>query len=140
MAARRYKVWRRAYRAPTPAIPDADERRRIIDACERLIRDVLQPRYLPEIKPTERNYPIYIHGAYAAGRYRFIQRFRSGHAESRGLEFDSPFARLDRMGPDCFNLQWMRHTGEWWPLHRGVTFEEALRLPETNGLLHPIPL
>jgi hypothetical protein len=32
------------------------------------IRDVLKPRFLPQVRPTEWNYVIDIHGAWAAGR------------------------------------------------------------------------
>ncbi len=114
------------------------EKRMIVDACEALIRDVLKPRFLPSISPTAFNYPIDIRGAWAAGRYRFIQRYRSGMPHNIGEEFDRPFTRLDRMGADRFDIQWMRHTGKWWRLHSGVTLAEALHVLQTDGLLHPL--
>lgn len=110
----------------------------IVTACETFITDVLKPRFLPEIRPTEWNYVIDIHGAWAAGRYRFLQRYRSGMAHNRGEEFDAPFARIDRVGPDRFDIYWMRHTEKWWRLHAAVTFREALHILETDGLLHPL--
>lgn len=39
----------------------------IIASRETFIRDVLKPRFLPEIRPTEWNYVIDIHGAWVAG-------------------------------------------------------------------------
>lgn len=132
----RQRIWMAA--PARPSRPDPLEAARIIAACEALIRDVLKPRFLPEIRPTQWNYPIDIRGAWQAGRYRFYQRYRSGQAENLGEEFDAPFARIDRLGPDRFDVQWMRHTGKWWRLHAGVTFEEALRLIETDGHLHPL--
>ena len=42
--------------------PSAEEKLAITAACQRLIADVLTPRYLPEIKPTKFNYPIAIYG------------------------------------------------------------------------------
>ncbi len=107
-------------------------------ACESFIRDVLKPRFLPQIRPTDWNYVVDIHGAWAAGRYRFMQRYRSGMAHNRGEEFDAPFARIDRVGPDRFDIYWMRHTGKWWRLHVGVTLVEALEILETDGVLHPV--
>jgi len=98
----------------------------------------LKPRFLPKIRPTEWNYVIDIHGAWAAGRYRFIQRYRSGMQHNRGEEFDAPFARIDRMGRGRFDIYWMRHTGKWWRLYTGVTLAEALRILETDGILHPV--
>jgi hypothetical protein len=68
----------------------------------------------------------------------FMQRYRSGWEHNRGEEFDAPFARIDRMGPDRFDIYWMRHAGKWWRLHAGVTLADALRILETDGVLHPV--
>ena len=121
-----------------PQKPDEAEKKAIIAACEALITDVLKPRFLPEIRPTEFNYPIDIKGAWAGGRYRFIQRYRSGREASAGVEFDAPFARIDRVGPDRFDIYWMRANERWWKLHTGVSLAEALKLLETEELLHPL--
>ena len=127
--------------APAPArpkLPDAAEKRAIVAACKALIRDVLKPSDLPVITPTAWNYAVDIHGAYGGGRYRFMVRYRSGFEENRGQEFDSPFARIDRMGPDNFDVHWARHTGEWLRLRDGLTLAEALREVETNEVLRPL--
>lgn len=125
-------------RAPRPVSPDALEKAVIIAACEAFIRDFLKPRFLSQITQTQWNYVIDIHGAWAAGRYRFVQRYRSGMKHNSGEEFDAPFARIDRMAPDNFDIYWMRHTGKWWRLHSGVSLAEALRLLETDNVLHPV--
>jgi len=132
------KRWIRTVPAARPAAVDELEKQAIIASCETFIRDVLRPRFLPEIRPTEWSYVIDIHGAWAAGRYRFIQRYRSGMEHNPGEEFDAPFARIDRMGQDHFDIHWMRHTGTWWRLHTGMTLVEALRILETDGILHPV--
>jgi hypothetical protein len=128
------KVWVQTFR---PVPPKEAEKQTIIAACEAFIRDVLKPRFLPEIEPTKWNYPIDIRGAWAGGRYRFIKRFRSGFEDNRGEEFDAPFARIDRRGPDTFDVYGMRHTGQWWRLHTGVTLAEALQAIETDPMLCP---
>lgn len=120
-----------------PSRIDEAEKRAIVAACDAFVRDVLKPRFLPEITPTEWNFVIDIRGVWSGGRYRFIQRYRSGMAHNRGEEFDAPFARIDRLGRDRFDIYWMRHTGKWWRLHTGVTLAEALRILETDGILHP---
>jgi hypothetical protein len=99
---------------------------------------VLKPRFLPQIKPTEFNYPVEIFGDWRAGRYRFMQRYRSDSPNRVSDEFDAPFARLDHMGPNSFDIYWMRHNGNWWPLYRGVTLDQALRLMIDDGHLHPL--
>ena len=124
-------------RACRPNLPDDAEKQMIVAACEAFIVDILKPRFMPQIRPTW-NYVIDIHGAWAAGRYRFMQRYRSGMEYNRGEEFDAPFARIDRMGPDRFDIYWMRHTCKWWRLHTGVTLVEVLQILETDGVLHPV--
>ena len=135
MARERRGTW--AARAARGMPPDEAEKRAIVGACEAFIRNVLKPRFLPEIAPSEWNYVVDIRGAWAGGRYRFMQRYRSGMEHNRGEEFDAPFARIDRIGPDRFDIYWMRHTGQWWRLHVGVTLVEALQILETDGILHP---
>jgi hypothetical protein len=125
--------------APKPKPADEAEKRKIIAACEEFIHDVLKPRFQLRIQPTKWNYPVDIRGAWAGGRYRFMQRYRSGMEHNRGEEFDAPFARIDRMGPDRFDINWMRHTGKWWRLYTGVTLTEALKILEDDGVLHPLP-
>ena len=133
-------TWQRASRPPP--VGEA-ERNAIVAACEALIRDVLKPRFLPEIRPTDWNYPVDIRGDWRGGRYRFMQRYRSGMAHNRGEEFDAPFARLDRMGPDRFDIQWMRHTGQWWRLHTGLHAGRGTPHPRNRwypapGLMRPM--
>lgn len=75
------------------------EKAAITAACQRLIDEVLKPRFLPVIRPTEFNYPVDICGKWHGTRYRFIQRYRSGFPENLGEEFDAPFTRLDGISP-----------------------------------------
>jgi hypothetical protein len=114
------------------------EKTAVTVACQRLIDQVLKPRFLPVINPTKFNYPIDIHGKWHGTRYRFIQRYRSGFPETMNEEFDSPFARLDWVGRDRFDIQWHRHTGAWYCLYRGMSLAEALIAIETDGILQPV--
>ena len=124
-------------RRPRSKDLSAAEKDIITVACQRLIDEVLKPRRLPVVRPTEFNYPIDIRGKWHGTRYRFIQRYRSGFPENLGEEFDAPFARLDWIGPRRFDVQWHRHTGEWYRLYRDLSLEEALKAIQTDELLHP---
>ena len=115
----------------------AAEKSEVTAACQHLIDGFLKPRFLPAIRPTQFNYPVDIIGKWHGTRYRFIQRYRSGFAENRGEEFDAPFARVDRISHNRFDLQWHRHTGEWFCLHRGLTLPGAIDRLRSDGLLHP---
>ena len=109
----------------------------VVATCQRFIDEVLKPRFLPTIRPTQFNYPVDIHGKWHGNRYRFLQRYRSGHPENLGEEFDAPFARLDWAGGDRFDIQWHRHTGAWFCLYRGLSLDEALKTIQDDGILHP---
>jgi hypothetical protein len=118
-----------------------EEKQEIAAACERFIADTLKPRFLPEICPTGFNYPVDIFGRWHGSKYSFITRYRSGFAENRGEEFNAAFARLDHVEDHLqeirFDVMWHRHTGQWFRRHAAVALEEALRLIESDGLLHP---
>ena len=121
----------------SPTISEA-ERMAITVTCQRFIDEFLKPRFLPAIRPTEFNYPIDILGKWHGTRYRFIQRYRSGFPDNLGEEFDNPFARLDWVSRDRFNIQWHRHTGAWHCLYRSLSLAEALNTIQSNGILHPV--
>lgn len=112
----------------------------IASKCERFIARVLIPKFLPEIVPTQWNYPVDISGRWRGSKYSFLVRFRSGFPGDAGEEFESGFVRLDHApgGPEFhFDVMWHRHTGQWWPVYRAVTLEEALHAIETDGVLRP---
>ncbi|GGC15975.1 hypothetical protein GCM10011494_38610 [Novosphingobium endophyticum] len=93
-------------RAARPNLPHDAEKQMIVAACDAFIVEVLKPRFLPQIRPTEWNYVIEIHGAWAAGRYHFMQRYRSGMEHNRGEEFEAPFARINRLQTVMVELAW----------------------------------
>lgn len=137
MARHTHRTWLPTMAKPKPALPDEEEKRTIVSACEAFIRDVLKPRFLPEIRPSEFNYVVDLRGAWSGGRYRFLMRYRVGSGANADEAFDAPFARIVRTGRDCFDIDWMRHTGQWWPLHEGKTLAETLHILETDGVLSP---
>jgi hypothetical protein len=67
-----------------------------------------------------------------------MQRRRSGMAHNAGVGLDTPFARIDWMGPDRFDLYRMRGSGTLWRVHEGVTLAESLRLLEENPAPYPV--
>ncbi len=128
--AKRQRVWVK--------VLSKEDKVAIAATCERFITEVLKPRFLPEIRPTEFNYPIDIIGKWRGDRYSFIQRYRSGFADNAGEEFDHAFARLDHVSGDLFDLMWHRHTGQWLCFRAKVTLTEAMRMMETGGLIQPV--
>jgi hypothetical protein len=62
--------------------PPEGERATIIAACDKFVAEVLKPRFLPSILPTEFNYPIDLYGKWHGGRYRFL----NGSARTRPMQ------------------------------------------------------
>ncbi len=120
---------------------DTAEKAAIAATCERFIAETLKPRFLRAIRPTQVNYPVDIFGKWRGPKYSFITRYRSGHPDNAGEEFDSAFTRLDyleeRLDETRFDVMWRRHTGQWFRAFASVTLEEALRLMESEEVLWP---
>ncbi|MBD5657792.1 MAG: hypothetical protein IAI50_21840 [Candidatus Eremiobacteraeota bacterium] len=114
------------------------EKTAVTAACQDLIEGFLKPRFLAAIRQTEFNYPVDILGKWHGTKYRFVQRYRSGFQDNLGEEFDSPFARLDWIGRDRFDIRWHRHTGEWYLLHCNLSLADAIDTLKSNGILHPV--
>jgi hypothetical protein len=123
---------RAAANKPTPA-----EKLAITAQCEQFIAEVLVPRFLPKNPPTEFNYPIAFSGKWLGNKYRFLTRYRSDDPRSIRKEFDAPFARLDYVSPDVFDLFWHRHTGQWFCIFQHVSLEQGLRLIESEPYFMP---
>ena len=115
----------------------AAEKSAVTAACQHLIDDFLKPRFLPTIRPTQFNYPVDILGKWHGTKYRFIQRYRSASRRISAKSSTRTFARLDWINRNHFDLQWHRHTGEWFCLHRSLTLTEAIDTLRSEGLLHP---
>ena len=114
------------------------EKAAIIAACERLIAEVLQPQFLPEVRPSARfNYPVAIQGKWHGNKYQFFTRYRSDDPASLAAEFDAPFARLDYVSRDCFDLLWHRHTGEWHRVAERLSLTEALHRIASEPYFQP---
>lgn len=133
--AKQQRVWMRVRQLSREEKADIDA------ACRRFIDERLKPRFLGEVRPTEFNYPVDLHGRWRGRSYSFLTRYRSGFVENRGVEFDAPFARLDHVEEKLervlFDVMWPRHTGRFWPLRSDVTLDEAFAIIEKEGLLWP---
>lgn len=117
--------------------PSPNEKAKITAACENLINTFFIPRFLPEIRPTQYNYPVAIFGKWHRNAYRFITKYRSDHPDTTEPEFDAPFTRLEFVNIDCFDLSYMRHTGEWVHMFQRLSLTEAFDTIKEMEHFHP---
>ena len=102
-------------RAARPEPPSEAEKQAIFAVCEAFISDVLKPRFLPQVRPTEWNYVIDIHGARVAwpagcrsqpcihALARLSLKLSANCAEKPGSKALSGLQRLIARNPqDCF--------------------------------------
>jgi hypothetical protein len=122
----------RAGNKPPPA-----EKAAITAACEKLINQVLKPRFLEKRRHPKLNYPVDIYGKWHGNKYRFTTRFRYADPDPREPEFDAPFARLEYVSRDHFDLSYHRHTGEWLPIFQRVSLKKALKLIQDDSHFWP---
>jgi hypothetical protein len=119
----------------------ANDKAAIAARCQRFIAEVLKPRFLREVRPTQFNYPVDIVGKWRGSKYSFITRYRSGFPDNLGEEFDAPFTRLDyaceHRAEARFDVMWHRHTGQWLRVYAAVSLDEALHSIETDMWLQP---
>ena len=115
----------------------AAEKAAITAACETFLAERLWPKFLPDIRPTEFNYPVALHGNWHGNKYRFFTRYRSDNPNSLEPEFDAPFARLGYVSRDRFDLSWHRHTGEWVAMYQRLSLADALERIKTESFFQP---
>jgi hypothetical protein len=71
----------------------AQEKAEIAAKCGRFIADTLKPRFLPEVCPTECNYPVELLGKWRGEQFSFIPA--SGPASPKTLAKNSMRRSLD---------------------------------------------
>ena len=76
-------------------------------------------------------------GKWHGNKYRFFTRFRSDDSASLAAEFEAPFARLDYVRRDCFDLLWHRHTGAWHRVAERLSLTEALHRIASEPYFQP---
>lgn len=65
------------------------------------------------------------------------ERYPVGPESALSPTFESRYARPEHVGDGRFDLDYMRHTGKWWKVYRGLTLDEALTTIRDVGLIHP---
>lgn len=120
-----------------PTVPDT-ERQLIEQKCNELIQTEFKPKYI-DSPPTDHdlNYRTDIFGKWYRNYFYFCSTYNCPSPRAISPSFESRSARLEYVGQDCFNVAYMRHTGQWWEILHGLSLEECLSEIRNNPLLHP---
>ncbi len=93
-----------------------------------LIQTTLKPQHVKPPKDTEFNYIVDIYARWTRNYFYLIAKYHCPSPNAIAPFFESKFARLEYAGNQLFNLAYMRHTGQWWPLYSDVTLDQCVRI------------
>lgn len=132
------KTW--VYSPPKPAKPKVpDDVKTAVQAkANVLIETRLKPAFI-EPPPAEPrfNYIVDLFTKWYRGYFYFCATYASPGPYAISPSFETKFARLEYLGPDRFNLSFMRHTGEWVELYQAIPLDECLTAIQEDGWFHP---
>jgi hypothetical protein len=127
MAKKQPKRW--VYAPPKPPkakVPEAVKAD--VEAKARaLIETILKPKSVkPAPKDRRRNYIIDVGTKWFRSYFYFFSTYACPGPNALSPTFESKFARMECVGDRRFNLSFLRHTGQWLELFRGLTLDECL--------------
>lgn len=138
MAKKAKKGWiLTAAKPPKPKVPES-EKQLVEKKCNEIIETEFKSKYI-ESPPTDNdfNYRVDIFSKWYRNYFYFCSTFNCPSPMAISPSFEHRFARLEYVEPDCFNVAYMRHTGQWWEIFQNLTLEECLQEIRTNPLLQP---
>jgi hypothetical protein len=109
-----------------------------MEKSHQLVENDLKPQnILPPPKRGRFNYLVDIFTRWHQNFFYFCATYRCPGPNALSPFFEAQFARLKYVGANRFNLAYMRHTGQWWEIERGLSVDECLKLIKENGLFSP---
>jgi hypothetical protein len=121
-----------------PTVPEdvKDEVQRKVDE---LVEKHLKPEYVKRPPKNPRwNYLTGIHTKWHRSFFYLVGDYASPGPNAISPTFESPFTRLEYTPDGKFSLAYMRHTGKWWEVHRGLTLDDAVKTIREHGIFHPV--
>jgi hypothetical protein len=116
-----------------PRVPD-DIKTELEAKAKKLINKVLTPKYIkPPPKKPQFNYPTDIWTKWNKSFFYFTSTWASPRPNRIAPTFERQFARLEYVGDQRFNLAYLRHTGKWWEIYKGLTISQCLKLIGDGG-------
>lgn len=130
---RRQWIWA-PDRRHKPHVPD-ELKEEVKQEADALVANVLKPKYLkPSPKNPLWNYPIDLWTRWHHSFFYFCATWASPGPNALSPTFELRFARMEYAGERRFNLAYMRHTGQWWEVHKRLPLEKCLELIGEGGM------
>ena len=109
-----------------PKVPDA-VKTNVEAKANDLIETVLKPNHIKPPSGDERfNYIVDIYSKWYRSYFYFCAKYACPGPNAISPFFETKFARLEYVDNECFNLSYMRHTGQWWEIYTELSLDESL--------------
>jgi len=136
--ATKQKRWIYSPRKPVPPHIPEDMQMEVTKKTNALIDTSLKLKYLqPPPENPQFNYIVDISGKWYRSYFYFCSRYCCPGPNALSPTFEARFTRLQYAGNGRFNLAYMRYTGQWWEVYRGLTLDECLARIREEPLFHP---
>jgi hypothetical protein len=122
---------------PKPRVPEA-LKAEVETKGRALVEGFFKPKFIePRPKDPRWNFIVDIGSRWYRSFFYFYSVYECPGPNALEPSFESPFARMEYVGGDRFNLAYMRHTGKWWELFQGLTVDESLKTIREMGHFQP---
>ena len=132
------RTWIYSPKKPTPPTVPDDLKAEVEARANELIETQLTSRFINHPPEDQRwNYLTGISTKWHRSFFYFVGDYASPGPNALSPTFESRFARMEYVGDGKFNLAYMRHTGKWWEVSRGLTAEECLERIGDEAIFQP---
>lgn len=124
---RKQKVWVfHPEKASKPKLPENIKIKVEIKA-KKLVESFLKPKYIkPPPEDRHFNYIVDIYTKWYRNYFYFCAKYCSISLQAIEPYFEIKFARMEYVGNSIFNLSYMRHTGQYLEIYKGLSVDECL--------------
>jgi hypothetical protein len=135
------KMW--VYSPSKPAAPkvSANTKAFVQQKANELVEKALKPIHItPPPAPDElqHNYIADIYTKWYRHYFYFCAKYNVPGPNALVPDFESKFARLEYVKDNCFNMAFMRYTGnEWVEVYSDLSLEECLQAVESDPYFMP---
>ncbi|KJU84686.1 hypothetical protein MBAV_003109 [Candidatus Magnetobacterium bavaricum] len=121
----------------TPTVPETTTallNRRM----EQFINDALKPMHIkPPPHKLDMSYIADIYSKWYRHYVYLCSKYNDNSPDAISPSFEMKFARLEYVADDRYNLSYMRHTGQWFELHKGITLDDCMNVIKGDGNFYP---